>query len=77
VLACGKAQFEKASRVAHSVAVLFAVMTVRERSKTTRGGFIRGFDDQRHMRRVFYVKVKAVMPSSGVHSQEDTWHFLL
>src|ERR1700677_1409351 len=61
----GKAKLETHLRVAHGIAALFAVMTDRERRKTTRAGLVRCFDDQRHVRRVLDVKVKAVVPTSG------------
>ncbi len=53
-------------RVAHEVAILFAVVTYRDSGKPTRAGFVGCFDYQRHVGRVLDLEVKAVVPTSGL-----------
>ncbi len=61
-----ESKLETHLRVAHEVAVLFAVVTDRDSGKTARAGLVGRLDDQRHIGRVLDLEVKAVVPTSGL-----------
>ena len=61
-----ESKLETHLRVAHEVAILFAVVTDRDCGESAWAGFVGRFDDQRHIRRVLDLEVKAVVPTSGL-----------
>ena len=74
--ASGEAQFEAHLRVAHQVAVLFAVMCDGEGGKTTRSGLVHCLDDQWHERCVVNGEGKAGVPTPGASEDvEDGLHY--
>jgi len=69
------AKLETHLRVAHEVAILFAVVTDREGGKPTQAGFIGRLNHERHIRRVLDLEGEAVVPTSGLFEDcEDGLH---
>ena len=72
----GEAKLEAHLRVAHGIAIQFAVMGYRDGGKTAGAGLVHRLDDQGHIRRVLDVKVEAVIPaSSGFEDAEYGVHY--
>src|SRR6185437_10188040 len=66
MLASRKAKLETHLRVAHGIAVLFAVMSNGDSWKSARAGLVHCLDDKFHVRRVVDLEVQAGMPPPGL-----------
>ena len=71
-----QSKLETHLRVAHEVAVLFAVVTDRDSGESARAGLVGGLDHQRHIGRVLDLEVQAVVPTSGLFEDaKDGLHY--
>ena len=72
----GQAKLEANLRVAHEVAVLFAVVRDGKRGESHRAGLVHCLDDKLHVRGVVDLEIEAGVPPSGLlENVENGLHY--
>jgi hypothetical protein len=67
----GEAKLEAHLRVAHGIAIQFAVVRNGQSGQTAWARLVHGLDDQGHIRRVFDANVEAVIPASSLSENAE------